>query len=375
MTNKIIYKKFILIIFTISIICDGCKEAPPKKQFYSYQLVEKPINSISTSLMNNTVIIMQDSLTPLLIEYTKGFFIIVDIKKDTILRVIKLPYTINMFNSISVFDSSNFAFFADSSFYIYKNHQFAKKDIQVFNDGYIPLPYNNIVYYPNQNIIASAVLTYKQKTPKPKSYDYDFINLYNIKTNKSEIIPFHYPVQYHETKLSIPKIAFTRYDNDIIVNFSLDEAIYKINILSKKVEKIIIKSQFSDLKATFPAKGTKQEKLDALLKMSSFQDGYDVAFFNARTNNYFRIYKPSLPEKDGRGDYLTSVNAGCHIVRYDMNKKETFEYKLPNGVYYSGGTWILNKFDNSLIYKKILQHDKNNEIWNYYIHNISFFEF
>jgi hypothetical protein len=290
--------------------------------------------------------------------------------RDEIIKIVKFPEIIQKIGSISLSDTNHFAFITDTTFYIYNNHNFKRIDYGVFNDGYIPLNYINIIYKPKENQIISGVLTYTKRTENELDYSSYFLNIYDLNSMTSSLIPFSYPEQFHGNKLGIPKVYLSELDDDLLVSFELDDNVYKIDLKTNKIDTILCKSRSSNIhEAFFPTDGDKQSKVDAIQKNNLNVGGYGMAFLNK--NKIYRLYRPGLPIQDQDGNYFNSTDKGAHILELDLSNNRIKEIQLANGQYYVPIHWSFNRFNNCLIYPKLEEHVTKKNLCFYNIHSIS----
>ncbi len=339
-----------------------------------YRIKNYPLTSISTDWSINLNINHLNEKLSVLCEfsYASNQFRIIDLTMDEIIKIIKFPEVIKKIGSISICDINDFAFLTDTTFYIYKDNIFKRIDYGVFNDGYIPLSYINIIYKAKENKIISGGLTYTKRKANEQDYSSFFINVYDLNTMRSSLIPFSYPKQFHGNKLGIPKVYLSEWENDLIVSFELDDNIYKINLQTNRVDTISCKSRISNVNdAFYPKDGDKLSKLDAIQKNNLNIGGYGMAFFDKKNNKIYRLFRPGIPIKDQDGNYFNSTDKGVHILELDVSKNEMKEIQLANGQYYVPIHWSFNRFNNNLIYPKIEEHVTKKNFCFYNIHCIS----
>lgn len=383
---KIVFNLFFLsLILLFGLTLSGCENKKnivrlnrnKSKSFSSiYRIKNIPLTSLSTDWAINLNTNHFSEKLSMLCEYSynKNQFRIIDLSTDEIKSIIKFPKGTNKIGSISFSDTSSFAFLTDTTFYVYRNNNFQEIEYKTFNDGYIPLNYINIIYKPKENKLISGVLTYSKRKKQELDYSSFFLNIYDLNTMKSKLIPFSYPKQFHGNKLGIPMVYLSEWNNDLIVSFELDDNIYKINLKTNKVDTILCKSSISNIKyALFPKQGNKQSKIDAIQKNSLNVGGYGMAFFNKELNKIYRIYRPGLPIKDQNGNYFNSTDIGTHIIELDVSTNKIKEIQLANGQYYVPTFWSYNRYNNSIIYPKLDEHVKKKNICFYNIHCISIF--
>lgn len=339
-----------------------------------YRIRNSPIKSISTDWsINLNVNHLNENLSVLCeFSYSKNEFSFVDLHKDDLIKIVKFPKKINKIGSICIDDTSNFAFITDTTFYLYRNGFFQRIDYGVFKDGYIPLNYINIIYKPKENQLISGVLTYTNRKADELDYSSYFLNIYDLKSMKSSLIPFSYPRQFHGNKLGIPKVYLSEFDNNLLVSFELDDNVYKIDLKTKKVDTIVCKSSMSNIsEAFFPVSGNKQSKIDAIQKNDLNVGGYGMAFING--NKIYRLFRPGLPIRDLKGNYFNSTDRGANIIELDLSNNVTKEIQLANGQYYVPTFWSLNRFSDCLVYPKIEEHVSKKNLCFYNIHSVSIY--
>lgn len=339
-----------------------------------YRLRNSPLTSISTDwAINLNVNHLNENLSVLCeFSYTTNEFSIVDLHRDEIIKIIKFPEVINKIGSISISDTNDFAFITDTTFYVFKNNNFKRIDYGIFNDDYIPLNYINIIYKPKENKLISGVLTYTKRNVDELDYSSYFLNVYDLNTMTSSLIPFSYPKQFHGNNLGIPRVYLSELEDNLLVSFELDDNVYKIDLKTNKVDTILCKSRISNInEAFFPIDGDKQSKVDAIQKNNLNVGGYGMAFQNK--NKIYRLYRPGLPIKDQDGNYFNSTDKGAHILELDLSNNSMKEIQLANGQYYVPLHWSFNRFNNCLIYPKLEEHVTKKNLCFYNIHSISIY--
>lgn len=376
---------FYALIIPFGLIFSGCGNKndngtleKEQSDYFSaiYRIKNFPLTSISTDWgISLNINHLNEELSVLCeFRYNTNEFRMVDLSNDEVIKIIKFPESIKKIGSISMADTNEFAFLADTTFYVFKNNSFKRINHGVFNDGYIPLNYINIIYKPKENKLISGVLTYTKRKVGEQSYSSYFLNVYDLNTMKSTLIPFSYPEQFHGNKLGIPKVYLSEWDNDLIVSFELDDNIYKIDLNTNQVDAISCRSSISNVNdAFFPKDGDKQSKIDAIQKNSLNVGGYGMAFFDKKNNKIYRLYRPGLPIKDQNGNYFNTTDSGLHILELDVSKNKMNEIQLANGQYYVPRNWSFNRFNNSLIYPKLEEHVTKKNLCFYNIHSISVF--
>jgi len=374
-----------IFVISLGLILYGCTDKSNLVKLQSensdclspmYRIKNSPLTSISSNWGINLNIHHPSEKQSILCEfnYSTNQFKMVDLLKDEIIKIIEFPGIIKKIGSISVGDANNFAFLTDTTFYVYKDNRFKRINHANFNDGYIPLNYINIIYKPEENKLISGVLSYSKRKVGELDYSSFFLNVYDIKTMKSTLIPFSYPKQFHGNKLGIPKVYLTERENDLIVSFELDDNIYKINLKTNKVDSISCKSGVSNINdAQFPNDGNKQSKVDAIQRNSLNVGGYGMAFFNKEKNKFYRLYRPGLPIKDKDGAFYNSTDRGTHIIELDVSNNKIKEIQLANGQYYVPTHWSYNTFSNNLTYPKLEEHVTKKNLCFYNIHSIFVF--
>lgn len=370
-------------VITLGLVFSGCVQKNHNESAntkmddcYStlYRIKNSPLTSISTDWnINLNVNHLNKNLSVLCeFSYSSNEFRIVNLNNDEIVNTVKFPGNIDKVGSISISDTNQFVFITDTTFYLYQNNNFKRIDYKVFNDGYIPLNYVNIIYKPEENQLISGVLTYEKRTNDELDYSSYFLNIYDLNSLTSSLIPFSYPKQFHGNKLGIPKVYLSEADNNLLVSFELDDNIYKIDLKTNRVDTILCKSRSSNIQqAYYPVQGDKQSKVDAIQKNSLNVGGYGMAFLN--NNKIYRLYRPGLPIKDKDGNYFNSPDNGAHILELNLSNNSMKEVQLANGQYYVPIHWSFNKFSNSLIYPKLEEHVSKQNLCFYNIHSISIY--
>ena len=372
-----------VLIFILGLFYSGCDVKTNHQPLYAeqndcfttlYRIRNTPLTSINSDwAINENVNHINEKLSVLCVfSYKTNEFKIVDLNSDEIIKIVKFPEKITKIGSISISDTNHFAFITDTTFYVFKNNNFERINYGVFNDEYYPLNYINIIYKSKENKLISGVLTYTKGKVGELPYSSFFLNIYDLNTMTSSLIPFSYPQQFHGGKLGIPKVNLSELNDDLLVSFELDDNVYKINLKTNQIDTILCKSKVSNInEAFYPTNGDKQAKMDALQKKDLYVGGYGMAFQNK--NKIYRLYQPGLPVKDKDGNYFNSTDKGTHILELDLSNNSIKEIQLANGQYYVPQAWSFNRFNNCFIYPKLEEHATKKNVCFFNIHRISIY--
>lgn len=372
-----------VLIFILGLFYSGCDVKTNYQPLYTeqndcfttlYRIRNTPLTSIHSDwAINENVNHINEKLSVLcLFSYKTNEFRIVDLNSDEIIKIVKFPKKITKIGSISISDTNHFAFITDTTFYVFKNNNFERINYGAFNDEYYPLNYINIIYKSKENKLISGVLTYTKGKAGELPYSSFFLNIYDLNTMTSSLIPFSYPPQFHGGKLGIPKVNLSELNDDLLVSFELDDNVYKINLKTNKIDTFLCKSKVSNINdAFYPTNGDKQAKMDALQKKDLYVGEYGMAFQNK--NKIYRLYQPGLPVKDKDGNYFNSTDKGTHILELDLSNNSIKEIQLANGQYYVPQAWSFNRFNNCFIYPKLEEHATKKNVCFYNIHRISIY--
>jgi hypothetical protein len=380
MTNKRSRVKAVIMIITAfaNFNCNKLsKEISKNFNYSSYRVEVSPINSIVTSASPRSALAFNKDGKSFLLEFKGNHCIVVDIEEDSIVCEKFIPLQVSKIYSIYSIDTSLYSLFADDKFIIYKNNGFKEYKLSDFNDEYIPYNYSNIVYYPKENVIVTGALTYNEKLRNDKGVDfnYHFLRVYNLNDLSAKTILFKYPEIFHNNKMGIPKFYLSGYDDELLVSFEYDENIYKININSNNIDTIELKSFNSGISVEFPNNGSKHEKIDAIQRNDILSSGYGMAFFNKTKNEYYRIYRLALPERDGNGYFFSSIDKIYHIIRKENQTDKKYEYKLPGNLFYVPTNWTYNNAQEKIYNKNTLKNDKKGNTRKYNIYRFDLWDF
>ncbi len=359
-----------VILIGITLLSISCLK---DKSFKSYKLNEKILFKINTGLSDPSGLLINNETDKFVYKISSNQLIFYHIKVDSVVKKIDLPHFVK-FHSIDIIDLNTFALFVDSAFYVYKNNNFINYSINQFDTSIILLPYHKIKYFPDLNKIT-AIAIFKTKLKQDiKAYDVKFINVFDLVKKTSELVSFKYPIQYHDNKLGIPNIYFSKAKHNLIISFSYDPQLYILNLENLKVNNVVLKSRDNMLNASYDRNLDKRSKLDMIQKNLHFSDYYGIAFYGSNGDNFYRIYKPALPEKDG-ANFLSSKDIGCRLIKLSLKNGNQQEYLLPNGVYYLIDNWTIDPENEDLNYLKIYPYDQKNNIWIFNVHTIHLFDF
>jgi hypothetical protein len=88
------------------------------------QYKDKIIPILSTLKYDNETVALDDSSCSFIFLVQPGLIKIIDINKDSIIKIIELPKKLKNASNISVPNLNNFAICTDTSFWIYKDEKF-----------------------------------------------------------------------------------------------------------------------------------------------------------------------------------------------------------------------------------------------------------
>jgi hypothetical protein len=359
-----------LLFFTFTFFIASCNA---KSNLYSYTNKYLPINSIFTNEGGKSTLIIKNDQRYLLV-YSKTHFLIIDVKKDSIIRVLPFQDSTISISSFSASDTNSFALLtSDLVFYVYEKGSFKKIYYNSDTDGHTIFNPTYIQYFPDQKIIVANVLRNDGKQfPKKEHFNWEVFKIYRTDIDSSYIIPFNYPNCFHGGVIGNPHTYTSKVGKYLIVSFDYDEYVYKIDVTNNTVEKKKVISQFNQLNPPQISDLKGKELKDKLLKNGVFYDRYGVAFWDTNDNRVTRIYYPLQPEKKPNGSFFSSFDKPCNIVIKKGNKR--FEYMMPSGVFYMPQDWFYDYKAKVLSHKKILPYERSKKVWNYYIIDVELFE-
>lgn len=364
-----------IIACTCLFACAGSIEKNIFAIYKRYLLQVKPIKSLNVYKGQSSGICFQDSTVTYLTFFEGSSLHFINVETDSVERIVHVPFPLHIIRSYHIPDTSSFAILTDSFFVTYKSGRFNRTYFEDYNDDFIPVNYGPIVFYPEQSLIVSTVITYKYKGIR-RVWDYEYLKMYFPDKLESQLVPLKYPSVYVGGAKGIPTVGLTGVDNYLVISLNHYEYVYVVDISHPtRIDSFKVVSQLSKLSATVPMNVSKQELLDALQKNLTNHDEYELAFYNPQKQLLFRNYKPALPVFDSDSNYLSSMQKGLNIVKLDLKNQKTSEYEMPLGQYFVDRTWFYNRYSNKLVNKKVIQDEKDRNFWHYFIHTFTFYDF
>lgn len=373
-----------ITLFVIAFLFLGCKELTTnyntdvKHDFAHYKFNRLTLTQTKSANHDFSSLYCDDNGTPFLGHCTSGSLFIINCETDSIERKYKLSSTIKAVHSISMSDSNRWAIYHDNSF-TWNNGKINSIKTNSFDESIKPLSRHKIAYYAQeQQLIVVAIP--KNLQPGQVPYDSDFLSVYDLDDKTHERIKFKFPKQYHNNRLGVPKVYISINENILSVSFGMDDLVYLIDLTTREnIGKYTLTSSFANhKKETEPVNNNTDlhEKKDNLLHNARYTSAYESAHFDINRNTLWRVFKPALPEKEGTY-YMTSPDAGTHILRLNIKTGERMEYILPNGIYYFGEDWYLSgeQILPSLLYKKLEKRKKNEKKYSFSVHRITPYSF
>jgi len=358
----------ILIVILTILSCSPEKD----KSFGNYRLKEKLLYGIQSKLMDVSGIFYADEI-PIVYKLDNNVILFHDVEQDKLIKKVTIPI-FTKFNSIDIISANHFAYFADSSFFVFKNDVLTEYTLEHFDSTRLVLPYHKIKYFPSLAKISCVTISLLERSPNQLPYDEPCIAIYDLKKQIVSPSKLKYPKIYHDNKLAIPKMYFSKSNKDLLVSFSYSDNIFKVNIETGLVDSISINTTYKSDKAYYDPSKSKAEKLDMLNKNQINASSYGIAFYSEKEKKYFRIFRPGMPIKDGNR-YLTSLDAGCWILELNEKNKIAKEYKLPNGVYFLSDGWSYNTVNKSINYLKVYPYDEKIDVWIFNLHSLFLYNF
>jgi hypothetical protein len=118
-------------------------------------------------------------------------------------------------------------------------------------------------------------------------------------------------------------------ENSIFVSYAYNDKIELINTLNNQTKVFSVKSSFD----TVPIKTFEYNEATYTLQKNTKHAletaNYGPLYFNPYNNNFYRIFHPYLPERDGNGELNTDIDKSCVLMIMDSNFKLKEEVILP----------------------------------------------
>ncbi|MDI9318980.1 MAG: hypothetical protein QM530_00765 [Phycisphaerales bacterium] len=363
----------------------------PQYKHYSSNFL--PLFSINTNRGDVEALISNDEEHQYLMTCKGEFVFLVDVLKDSIIRTYNLSNykqstiidSIETFIpvSISAPDTANFAILClgtgdnkdNPTLYIYQAGHFKKTHYDYNTNGHVIYKHANIQYFPKYNIVVCHVMPINgREIPKDQRLNWEAFKAYRTDKDSSYLLPLIHPKRYFGYTYGIPHVHTSSTGKYLIVSFGYDEYVYKVDLSNNTIEKRIVIGATNDLNIS-PTKGKKGVELkDALLKATKNNDSYGIALWDTISNTVMRTYYPKLPEKKPSGAYFSNSEKSCHLLL--STPKNQFEYMLPGSDFYKSDitNWFYNAESGYYNFVKVLPHDNNKKVWNYYIVGVELYQ-
>ena len=370
--NLVLFSVAVVLITAIFLLFKNELRKVGSVNYFSYKLNERILINQNVNLTNKSQLIIDKNNNQFILRILANRISIIDVDRDSVVREFYLDRV--KIQSFDAPDTNNFVILTDSSFIQYRNTSFREIKFHKFNDDFIPVKHSRIVYCAELNEVYSIAVPMNFNYKKLGRYNHKFINVYNLNNLSSNPLDIKYPKTYQINDLGIPRPFLTKSDSLVIISFEFDENIHTYNFFKKdKIKSIKFVSSSSKLKESLPQGLNKAEKVDAIISLSRYNDGYGPAFYDDKKKRFLRIYRPDLPLKDKNGDFYSSSDVGCNLII--LKNRQIKEYKFPNGVYFVYRNWKFNSSNSSLTYLKIYNPNDKKKVWKYSVHNIYPFDF
>ena len=258
-----------------------------------------------------------------------------DLTEQKMRYQIKIPFRFTELNKFDVTDTSTFAFYADTMFFVKDKGLFTISP--QFGDTHkILVKHGSFLHFPDLNLLVFEIIDY-DATKKAYNNDFNFIGVCDYEGN-FRTIPIKYPRFYGNGDLGQPLAYLTKHKQYVLASLNYESQIHTINLETDEIKTIALDAEEFDLETIPKAAEERTKKLNNWQKRNTYYEQYGPAFYDEESQSYSRIYFPRFPEKSEGVRYNSNLDKPVSIIRVDAlaNKKR---YHLSSGRYFMKRLW------------------------------------